>query len=350
MYTHQVGLVFCNKLRFKATSKAFAKRRKKRRSDLQNGDGFSSLDQADKGDGVASDQPKVPATTSSQRNTSSTDEPSSLAVNGAFGTATAASWLMSEGLDKAGAAAGVDGFTELPQYEEERRLMKAAFERMSSPGLGILTASSMSNAKMQALMSGGPSLLQQQWGQALSRRYTAGSPAVALEGSVVQVKKNVSASPFAALAGVGSREGVSPIGTSPGEGVSSPGAIPGEGDVGVISSGVVSTTTSWPPPLAKPISASPFAASTKQPLSSSTEASGVVSGGTGKGAAGEVKRDPSRQMGSAAGLHPGASDFLNSVSQAGSMFPLSGSSAPPPMVGQLADIPSMVELELDFDR
>ena len=142
--------------------------RRKRKSGLQNKPGFSNLKQLD--NGWSMDQPQAPPKASYQKSPTSTDAPSSLGVNGALGTAAAVSLLMSEGMDKAGAT-GVDSVTDLPQYDEERRLMKVAIERMSSPGLGILTASSMSNAKMQALMSGGPGLLQQLWGQVLSRRY-----------------------------------------------------------------------------------------------------------------------------------------------------------------------------------
>ena len=256
-----------------------------------------------------------------------------------------------EGTEKTVTAAD-DSLPELPDYIEERRLMKAAFERMSSPGLGILTASSKSNAKMQALISGGPSHLPKQ-----------GEPPVQMP-----VKFKLRASPFAALAVVSTHErdsssgdyhpredvapGVEP-GIEPGVALGvAPGVVPGDA--------IASASRPLESPT-KPVSASPFARGTNHPLPCSNMTPGTVQSGVRghlepavvwlHGGVGEGEGDPSRHLGLTVGLPPGgASDLLNSLSQTGSSFPESGSSAPPPVVGQLADIPSMVELELDFDR
>ena len=278
-----------------------------------------------------------------------------------------------------------DGLAEMPTFGEERRMLKAAFERLSSPGLDLVAlGANKSNAKMQTLLLSSPSFSPGQrvlssvahLAQVSTQMRTQNMEGPGTLGGVGKV--NASASPFSAVAYSGKEGSLfhdygRDIGAAgPASSIMLPSAPPEAVRKASPSPFAAVLLT---PPYAGPLaSASPFAAAqsafpTSAAHSSSAfpssaissvaspvvrESSGATTTETAMGAFHNDSRQVSGQAPHLSDCSPGASagwDFLNKVVGQGGHLPVM-ESLPPPVVGQLADLPTnpLVELELDWDR
>ena len=338
--------------------------RKRRRGgilkkEIDAGSTSQTADRVSKGGAITLDETESHPPSSRHKAQSLSKSPSSESMQGPFATAMPATHLTSEALTTA-----LDGLSELPRHFEERRLMHEAFERLSSPGLGILTVSSASNAKMQALMLGGASLRSPD--VLSSRPPTAGSSSPVgpddrggLHGlshrqAAHSLTNGPTGSPTAEPSSHSSRGITGRVPPSEGPdaaGLAETADCGADGTAGTAGPGsTVGSTDASRVHLHKVrrASASPFASAFYHFSPEGVQDTALQ----GKKKVGN--ESGGRQQGSASYPPPGAtleSQALRRGSVEEEYLPLPPSASTPPRIaGQLARRASAVELELDFDR